>query len=114
MNGLRVTNCKSGKDRTGVGVTLEQCMILARNHDLPREMNQYVLDDLRRFVSAQSNLKLADLTLINFKKKSRNGVRIDIVWKNVGKRKYAFNKIRYFLLPQLYRPPLELCDDLET
>ena len=46
--------------------------------------------------------------------KKRNGVRIDVVWKNVGKRKYAFNKLRYFLLPQLYRPPLDLCDDLET
>ena len=51
MFGIRVTNCKSGKDRTGVGVTLEECMILMRNHDLPREMMQLVLDDLRRFVN---------------------------------------------------------------
>ena len=50
MYGIRVTNCKSGKDRTGVGVTLEECMLLLRNHDLPREMMQIVLDDLRRFV----------------------------------------------------------------
>ena len=44
----------------------------------------------------------------------RYGTRMDVVKKNVGHNKYAFNKIRYFLLPQLYRPPLELCDDLET
>ena len=91
MYGLRITNCKSGKDRTGVGITLEECMILQRYHNLPREMSQFVLDDLRR-----------------------NGVRIDVVVKNVGKKRYAFNKIRYFLLPQVYRPPLDLCEDLQT
>ena len=39
---------------------------------------------------------------------------MDILKKNVGNAKYAFSKIRYFLLPQLYRPPIELCDDLDT
>ena len=44
----------------------------------------------------------------------RNGTRIEVVRKNVGQKRYAFNKKRYFLLPQLYRPPIDLCDDLET
>lgn len=49
MNGFRVTNCKSGKDRTGVGVSLEQCLLLVRNHNLESSMTQQVLDDFRRF-----------------------------------------------------------------
>lgn len=49
MNGFRVTNCKSGKDRTGVGVSLEQCLLLVRNHNLDNSMTQHVLDDFRRF-----------------------------------------------------------------
>ena len=48
MHGFRVTNCKSGKDRTGVSVSLEQCMLLVRNHDYPYSQSQMVLDELRR------------------------------------------------------------------
>jgi len=47
--GLRITNCKSGKDRTGVGVSLEQVLILLQNHDLNKYSTQYFLDDLRRY-----------------------------------------------------------------
>jgi hypothetical protein len=46
--GIRITNCKSGKDRTGMGVTFEQCMLLVRNHDVSTIMTQQILDDLRR------------------------------------------------------------------
>lgn len=91
VGGIRVTNCKSGKDRTGVSVSLEQCFILVREHNLDNSMMQYILDDLRR-----------------------NGTRMDVVRKNVGQKMYAFNKIRYFLLPQLYQPPVDLCGDLDT
>lgn len=90
LNGIRVTNCKSGKDRTAMSVSLEQAMCLIRNHNLSFEMIQTLLDDLRR-----------------------NGTRLDIAKKNIGQQKYAFNKVRYFLLPKLYRPPIDLCDDLE-
>jgi hypothetical protein len=91
INGVRVTNCKSGKDRTAMSVSLEQAMLLVRNHGLPEGMMQPFLDDVRR-----------------------NGTRIDVVKKNIGQPKYAFNKVRYFLLPKLYRPPADLCDELET
>ena len=48
MRGFRVTNCKSGKDRTGVGVSLEQFMILNKYHQIPQAQQQQILDDLRR------------------------------------------------------------------
>lgn len=38
----------SGKDRTGVSVSLEQCFIMIRYHNLDNNLTQYVLDDLRR------------------------------------------------------------------
>lgn len=66
-------------------------MLLVRNHEMPNDMLQSCLDDFRR-----------------------NGTRLDVVKKNIGHGKYAFSKIRYFLLPKLYRPPADLCDELET
>ena len=39
---------------------------------------------------------------------------MDVVEKNIGKRKYAFNKLRYFLLPILYQPPIDLCEDVQS
>ncbi len=48
LNGIRVTNCKSGKDRTGVSVSLEQCFILVREHHFDNSLMQYTLNDLRR------------------------------------------------------------------
>ena len=46
--GLRFTNCKSGKDRTGMGVTLEQIQILSREYDLAEHEYQKALDAMRR------------------------------------------------------------------
>ena len=91
IHGIRVTNCKSGKDRTGMCVSLEQVLLLTRHHELPVDMIQPCLDDFRR-----------------------HGTRLDVVRKNIGQPKYAFSKIRYYLLPKLYRPPADLCDELET
>lgn len=34
MHGLRMTHCKSAKDRTGMAVTLEQVSILETDHNL--------------------------------------------------------------------------------
>ena len=47
--GLRMTSCKSGKDRTGMSVTLEQVNILSREFDLADNEYERALDTMRRY-----------------------------------------------------------------
>ncbi|XP_070506535.1 inositol polyphosphate-4-phosphatase type I A isoform X2 [Chironomus tepperi] len=82
LNGLRVTSCKSAKDRTGMAVTLEQARILQQEFHLPNVNLQNVLDVMRS-----------------------EGTRLDNTFKNICRRKYAFNLPQVLALPQLYRPP---------
>ena len=48
--GLRFSCCKSGKDRTGMAVTLEQAQILSSEFDLAEHEYQRALDVMRRSV----------------------------------------------------------------
>ncbi|XP_037028199.1 inositol polyphosphate-4-phosphatase type I A isoform X2 [Bradysia coprophila] len=82
VQGLRLTSCKSAKDRTGMAVTLEQCRILQKEFHLPASNLQNVMDTMRS-----------------------KGTRCDNTVKNIGIRKYAFNLPQVLALPQLYRPP---------
>lgn len=82
MNGLRVTSCKSAKDRTAMAVTLEQTRILQQEFHLPNGNLQNVLDVIRS-----------------------EGTRLDNTMKNIGRRKYAFNLPQVLNLPHQYRPP---------
>jgi inositol polyphosphate-4-phosphatase len=83
LHGARLTCCKSGKDRTAMAVTLEQCNLLIAHHDMLPPILQQALDAMRSV-----------------------GVRRENVLKNIGEKRYAFNKIQVYALPKLYRPPL--------
>ena len=82
MNGSRIISCKSGKDRTGMSVTLELCQILLQKHNLREDIFQKTLDTMR-------------LT----------GTRIYNAEKNVGERCYAFNRLQRMMIPVDYRAP---------
>lgn len=82
VNGIRVTSCKSAKDRTAMAVTLEQTRILQQEFHLPAANLQNVLDVIRS-----------------------EGTRLDNTMKNIGRRKFAFNLPQVMALPQQYRPP---------
>lgn len=47
LGGVRLTSCKSAKDRTAMAVTLEQARILQREFHLPETSVQRVLDTVR-------------------------------------------------------------------
>ena len=91
LGGCRVTFCKSGKDRTGMALTLEQSRQLGERYGCG--MGQARI------------LKDANLMRVH-------GCRLLIAEKNIGRKVYSINKLQAQFLPAMFRPPKEVCEDM--
>ena len=91
LSGCRVTFCKSGKDRTGMAVTLEQSRQLGERFRLGDSTDRLLRD--------------ANLFRVH-------GTRLGVAFKNIGKKVFSFNRLQVSFLPTLYRPPLQVCEQL--
>jgi hypothetical protein len=91
LRGCKITFCKSGKDRTGMVITYEQARYLNEKYGLG-----YDLDGV---------IRLANIMRIH-------GTRLLVAEKNIGKKVFSINKLQAQFLPAIYRPPVQVCEDL--
>ncbi|XGW15886.1 hypothetical protein V3C99_001382 [Haemonchus contortus] len=82
LEGHAVICCKSGKDRTGMAVTIEQGRVFRETCGLNAAQLQEVIASLRR-----------------------DGARRENCRKNVGKGVYSFSPFQMHFLPKPFRPP---------
>jgi hypothetical protein len=100
---MRVTSCKSAKDRTGMGVTLEQVSVICSTSHNFKTYNSSSLSQVR-FLQ-ELNLPAEKAQVQHILDVLRIGTRLDNASKNIGIPKYAFNLPQVMALPQSYRPP---------
>ncbi|GMR42705.1 hypothetical protein PMAYCL1PPCAC_12900 [Pristionchus mayeri] len=82
LDGELVVSCKSGKDRTAMGVTLEQGRLMRQASGLNATQAAEVVDALRK-----------------------NGARREVCRKNIDKAAYSFSAFQMHFLPKSFRPP---------
>ncbi|ETV93842.1 hypothetical protein H310_12194 [Aphanomyces invadans] len=82
MGGGRITVCATGKERTAMAVTLEHGWLLGHFHHVPAP-------SVRRAIASMRS----------------DGVRLDVLEKNGGKRQYSFSALQRSMVPEAYRCP---------
>ncbi|MFH4976730.1 hypothetical protein AB6A40_003439 [Gnathostoma spinigerum] len=82
LNGIPILCCKSGKDRSSMGITLEEGRLIRENCGINNEQMGEMVVCLRR-----------------------DGVRRENCRKNVGKALYSFSPFQMHFLPKEFRPP---------
>lgn len=82
LYGMRLTSCKSAKDRTAMSVTAEQAQLLAAEWGIPATEAESFAARMRR-----------------------EGVRLHNTRKNTGRSAYAFSRLQRQWLPQRFAPP---------
>ncbi|MEQ2179073.1 hypothetical protein GOODEAATRI_020862, partial [Goodea atripinnis] len=99
VNGVRLTSCKSAKDRTAMSVTLEQCLVCpgGRCWAVMPTQGSLFLGLIRQSVPLVSTAPGFNCAW--------DGCRTENVQKNVGSRKFAFSSVQLLTFPKLYRPP---------
>ena len=91
LDGLRVSFCKSGKDRTGMAVTLEQTRFIGNAYGCGTS------DDI-----LYKNASVMRLY----------GTRLKLCEKNIGKAVFSINSFQAQFLPHMYRPPPSVLESL--
>ncbi|UJR33924.1 hypothetical protein I4U23_021343 [Adineta vaga] len=89
--GVRVTGCKSAKDRTSMGFTLEQGQLLLNNHNVDKHDLQEILNQFRC-----------------------NGTSIENALANTGCKAYAFSYFQLLTFPEHYRAQQGTYGDVQT
>ncbi|UJR33932.1 hypothetical protein I4U23_021351 [Adineta vaga] len=89
--GVRVTGCKSAKDCTSMGFTLEQGRLLVNNHNVDKHDLQEILNRFRR-----------------------NGTSIENVLANTDVKAYAFSYFQLLTFPEHYRAQQGTYGDVQT
>lgn len=107
VRGGRLTCCKSGKDRSSMAVTLEECSILRSHHHLLSNSFRTTLSTLRTW-GAILFLDMVCLFLATWLF-CRHGTRLENCLKNTGHRCYHFNSLQLATLPGFLKPPRHTC-----
>jgi len=91
LGGCKVTFCKSGKDRTGMVITLEQSRIIGERFGCGDSTERVIKD--------------ADLMRLH-------GPRLQVCTKNIGRAVFSMNKLQAQFLPNLLRPPRSTMEEM--
>lgn len=88
---LLASDLFTGKDRTGMAVTLEQSRQLGEQFGCGLSYERLIRD--------------ANLLRVH-------GTRLAICMKNIGKPIYSINLLQAQFLPAVFRPPPSVCEDI--